>query len=117
MQVFTIAEDLDLDWVSSAAAEAAEIDLNSSSNNKIPFLPNYDVVAVISVASLIGTPDTAPNVILQGREESTDSWTDLFTNTEFGTKFKQITLKRYLRVKTDEVTLSDGFAQVYLLGN
>jgi hypothetical protein len=116
MKIKVIAENLDLDWVSAAAAEASAIDL-AASGIPAPFQPGYTVVAVIQVGIIAGSSSTPPEVALEGREETSDSWTELAESTQLGFVMKEVTLPRYVRVRTDEVTASDGFANVYLLGN
>ena len=116
MKIKVIAENLDLDWVSADAAEATAIDL-AASGIPAPFQPGYTVVAVIQVGILAASSAVPPEVALEGRETTSDSWTELAESTQLGFVLKEVTLPRYVRVRTDEVTASDGFANVYLIGN
>lgn len=115
MRIKAIAENLDLDWVSADYAEASAIDL--ASGQVAPFLPGYTVVVVIQVSVIAGAASTPPEVALEGREIDSGAWTELAESTQLGFVMKEVTLPRYIRVRTDEVTASDGFANVYLLGN
>ena len=116
MRIKAIAENLDLDWVSADAAEATAIDL-AAAGIPAPFQPGYTVVAVIQVTILAASSAVPPEVALEGRESTSDSWTELAESTQLGFVMKEVKLPRYVRVRTDEVTASDGFANVYLLGN
>jgi len=116
MKVKVIAENLDLDWVSADFAEASIIDL-AAAGIPAPFQPGYTVVACIQVGIIAGSTATPPEVALEGREIASGAWTELAESTQLGFVLKEVTLPRYVRVRTDEVTASDGFANVYLLGN
>lgn len=108
MRVYEVAKDLDINTAASQSA-IATIDLDN------PFHPGAGVVAVIDVTAPPGT-----SVVLEGREDSSGSYTALATvlaADDHGTFMFNVTLTQEIRVTVNGTAGAGETANVYLLGN
>lgn len=104
MNVYELANDLDINTAASQTA-VETIGLDN------PFHPGATVVGAINCSADPGT-----SVVIEGRDDSTGSWTALLTATAKGLKMAEIALKQEIRVTVNGTAGAGEAADVYLLG-
>lgn len=105
MKIYELANDLDMNTAASQSA-VQTIGLDN------PFHPGASVVAALNLSADAGT-----SVVVEGREDSTGSWSALATATVKGLKMVNITLTQEIRVTVNGTAGAGEAADVYLIGH
>lgn len=106
MNVYTLAEELDLSAASSVVGDAVDL-----SGENFPFQPGNDVLLITQSADL-----SDATIAVKGSEDDS-SYTSYDTLDVPGFRIASVNLKRYVRIDVTQASTPAGTANIYLIGN